>query len=114
MYEGNDFEFLLVEGVGQVSRKIEPSIVAANVSDLSSMMVAVLMLRNLPTSLVFDKVKTGTGAARVNFTLLKGNYKLLDIVLRYKGNFTSMPQFLGTTTTEFKNLVKKSSKIIGR
>ena len=114
LYEGTDFEFLLVEGVGQVSRNIQPSVVSANVSDLSSMMVAVLMLKNLPTSLVFDKVKTGTGAARVNFTLLKGKYKILDIVLRYKGNFTSMPQFLGTTTTEFKRLVKQGAKIIGR
>ena len=71
-------------------------------------------LAKLPASLVFDKTKTGTGAARVNFTLLKGKYKLLDIVLRYKGNFTSMPQFLGTTTPEFKNLVKQGAKIIGR
>ena len=69
-------------------------------------------LSKLPSSLVFDKVKTGTGAARVNFTLLKGKYKILDIVLRYKGNFTSMPQFLGTTTTEFKQLVKKGNKIL--
>ncbi len=114
LYEGTDFEFLLVEGVGQVNRNIQPSVVSANVSDLSSMMVAVLMLKNLPTSLVFDKVKTGTGAARVNFTLLKGKYKILDIVLRYKGNFTSMPQFLGTTTTEFKKLVKQGAKIIGK
>ena len=76
------------------------------------MMVAVLMLKNLPTSLVFDKVKTGTGAARVNFTLLKGKYKILDIVLRYKGNFFSMPQFLGTTTQEFNKLVKQGDKML--
>ena len=112
LYEGTDFEFLLVEGVGQVSRNIQPSVVSANVSDLSSMMVAVLMLKNLPTSLVFDKVKTGTGAARVNFTLLKGKYKILDIVLRYKGNFFSMPQFLGTTTPEFNKLVKQGDKFL--
>ena len=114
LYEGNDFEFLLVEGVGQINRQTEPTISSANVSDLSSMMVAMLLLNELPASLVLDKQKTGTGAARVNFTLLKGKYKILDIVLRYKGNFTSMPQFLGTTTTEFKKLVKQGAKIIGR
>ena len=112
LYEGNDFEFLLVEGVGQINRNIEPTVSGANVSDLSSMMVAMLLLNELPASLVLDKVKTGTGAARVNFTLLKGKYKILDIVLRYKGNFTSMPQFLGTTTTEFKQLVKRGDKIL--
>ena len=112
LYEGNDFEFLLVEGVGQINRQTEPTISSANVSDLSSMMVAMLLLNELPASLVLDKVKTGTGAARVNFTLLKGKYKILDIVLRYKGNFTSMPQFLGTTTTEFKQLVKRGDKIL--
>ena len=112
LYEGNDFEFLLVEGIGQVSRKIEPQIASANVSTLSSMMVAILTLSDLPASLQFDKQKTGTGAARVNFTLLKGKHKILDIVLRYKGNFTSMPQFLGTTTPEFKQLVKKGEQIL--
>ena len=85
LYEGNDFEFLLVEGVGQINRNIEPTVSGANVSDLSSMIVAMLFLNELPASLVLDKVKTGTGAARVNFTLLKGKYKILDIVLRYKG-----------------------------
>ena len=75
-------------------------------------MITIIQLAKLPSSLVFDKAKTGTGAARVNFTLLKGKYKILDIVLRYKGNFTSMPQFLGTTTTEFKQLVKKGNKIL--
>ena len=65
----------IVEGVGQINRNIEPTVSGANVSDLSSMMVAMLLLNELPASLVLDKVKTGTGAARVNFTLLKGNYK---------------------------------------
>ena len=102
------FGDVFVRGEKETSRTIS----SANVSDLSSMMVAMLLLNELPASLVLDKQKTGTGAARVNFTLLKGKYKILDIVLRYKGNFTSMPQFLGTTTTEFKQLVKRGDKIL--
>ena len=70
-----DYDFLLVEGVGQVNTKLEPTIAAANVSDLHSVIIAVLMLRKLPASLEFNKEKTGTGAARVNFTLKKGKYK---------------------------------------
>ena len=111
-WKDNDFLFYLVEGVGQVNTSLIPSIATANVKNIHSVMIAMIRLAELPTSLVFDKVKTGTGAARVNFTLLKGKYKILDIVLRYKGNFFSMPQFLGTTTPEFNKLVKQGDKIL--
>ena len=108
----NDFLFYLVEGVGQVNTKLVPNIATANIKNIHSVMIAMTRLAKLPASLVFDKVKTGTGAARVNFTLLKGKYKILDIVLRYKGNFFSMPQFLGTTTPEFNKLVKQGDKFL--
>jgi len=108
----SEFLFYLVEGVGQVNTKLVPNIATANVKNIHSVMIAMLKLAELPASLVFDKIKTGTGAARVNFTLLKGKYKILDIVLRYKGNFFSMPQFLGTTTPEFNKLVKQGDKFL--
>ena len=108
----NDFLFYLVEGVGQVNTNLTPNVATANIKDIHSVMIAMTKLAKLPSSLVFDKVKTGTGAARVNFTLLKGKYKILDIVLRYKGNFFSMPQFLGTTTSEFNKLVKQGDKFL--
>ena len=108
----NEFLFYLVEGVGQVSTKLVPNIATANIKNIHSVMIAMTRLAKLPSSLVFDKAKTGTGAARVNFTLLKGKYKILDIVLRYKGNFFSMPQFLGTTTPEFNKLVKQGDKFL--
>ena len=108
----NDFLFYLVEGVGQVNTKLVPNIATANIKNIHSVMIAMTRLAKLPASLVFDKAKTGTGAARVNFTLLKGKYKILDIVLRYKGNFFSMPQFLGTTTPEFNKLVKQGDKFL--
>ena len=108
----NDFEFYLVEGVGQVGTNLTPSIASANIKSIHSVMITMSKLSRLPSSLVFDKVKTGTGAARVNFTLLKGKYKILDVVLRYKGNFFSMPQFLGTTTPEFNKLVKQGDKFL--
>ena len=108
----NEFLFYLVEGVGQVSTKLVPNIATANIKNIHSVMIAMTRLAKLPASLIFDKSKTGTGAARVNFTLLKGKYKILDIVLRYKGNFFSMPQFLGTTTPEFNKLVKQGDKFL--
>ena len=111
-WANNDFLFYLVEGVGQVNTSLTPNVAVANVKNIHSVMIAMIKLAKLPSSLVFDKVKTGTGAARVNFTLMKGKYKILDIVLRYKGNFFSMPQFLGTTTPEFNKLVKQGDKFL--
>ena len=111
-WTNNEFLFYLVEGVGQVNTSLTPNVAAANIKDIHSVMITMTRLAKLPSSLVFDKVKTGTGAARVNFTLLKGKYKILDIVLRYKGNFFSMPQFLGTTTPEFNKLVKQGDKML--
>ena len=108
----SEFLFYLVEGVGQVNTSLTPNIATANIKNIHSVMIAMTKLAKLPSSLVFDKSKTGTGAARVNFTLLKGKYKILDIVLRYKGNFFSMPQFLGTTTPEFNKLVKQGDKFL--
>ena len=108
----NDFLFYLVEGVGQVNTNLTPNVATANIKSIHSVMITMAKLAKLPSSLVFDKVKTGTGAARVNFTLLKGKYKILDIVLRYKGNFFSMPQFLGTTTPEFNKLVKQGDRLL--
>tara|TARA_R100000353_G_C6503114_1_gene194665 strand:- start:435 stop:1748 length:1314 start_codon:yes stop_codon:yes gene_type:complete len=108
----NNFEFYLVEGVGRVNSKLDPQIATATVQDIHSVMITAIQLAKLPSSLVFDRVKTGTNAARVNFTLLKGKYKLLDIVLRYKGSFSSMPQFLATITPEFKKLIKQGDKFL--
>ena len=101
-----DFEFYLVEGVGQVSTKLMPTVSTANTKSLHSIMITMVNLAKLPSSLVFDKVKTGTGAARINFTLLKGKYKILDIVLRYGGDFKAYPRFHATMTPEFMQLAK--------
>ena len=71
-WSNNDFLFYLVEGIGQVNASLTPNVATANIKDIHSVMIVMTRLAKLPSSLVFDKVKTGTGAARVNFTLLKG------------------------------------------
>ena len=107
-----DFEFYLVEGVGQVNTKLIPTVSSANTKSLHSIMITMVNLAKLPSSLVFDRVKTGTGAARINFTLLKGKYKILDIVLRYGGDFKAYPRFHATMTPEFNKLVKQGDKML--
>ena len=58
--------------------------------------------------MVLDKQKTlSKNAAKVFFTLSKGDTPILDIELRYKGDFSAFPQFFAGITPEFKEMIKK-------
>ncbi len=104
------FGFYLVEGVGTVDRNLNPSVGNATAINLHSVMVAVAHLAKLDSRLEVDFTKTGERkAAKVFFILYKGPHPLLDIELRYKGSFTSFPQFFATMTPEFKKLIKNNS-----
>jgi len=46
------------------------------------------------------------GAAKIYFDLKKGNIVIMNMELRYKGGFTSQPQFFGIMTKEFKKVLK--------
>lgn len=48
----------------------------------------------------------GSGAANLKFTLFIGKVPICNIILRYKGNFSSAPNFNATMTNEFKGLYK--------
>ena len=60
--------------------------------------------------------KEKTNAAKVFYTLSRDGVPILDLQLRYKGDFKSMPQFFATITDEFqtqlneKCLVTKPTK----
>ena len=44
---------------------------------------------------------------KIYFDLIRGNHKILDLQIRYKGGFTSWPQFLGVLSPEFEKLLKE-------
>ena len=46
------------------------------------------------------------GPAKVYFDLVKGSRTLLNMELRYKGGFTSQPQFFATISKDFIDLIK--------
>ena len=46
------------------------------------------------------------GPAKVYFDLIKGTRTLLNMELRYKGGFTSQPQFFATISQDFIDIVK--------
>ena len=58
--------------------------------------------------MVLDKKKTlSKNAAKVFFTLSKGKTPILEIELRYKGDFAAFPQFFAGITPEFKKMIKE-------
>ena len=50
--------------------------------------------------------KSDDGPAKVYFDLTKGNKTLLNMELRYKGGFTSQPQFFATISKHFVDVIK--------
>ena len=46
------------------------------------------------------------GAAKVKFDLMKGTVIIMHMELRYKGGFTSQPQFFGIMSKDFKDVLK--------
>tara|TARA_B100000900_G_scaffold309458_1_gene268159 strand:+ start:12 stop:1319 length:1308 start_codon:yes stop_codon:yes gene_type:complete len=105
----NDYEFgfYLTEGVGTVDKNLSPNIGNANVLDVHSIMIAMANLAKEDTKMVLDKQKTlSKNAAKVFFTLSKGDTPVLDIELRYKGDFAAFPQFFAGITPEFKAMIK--------
>ena len=55
---------------------------------------------------MLDEAKKGASdAAKIFLQLKKANVTLLDLELRYKGQFTPQPQFQGTINQEFKKLL---------
>ena len=57
------------------------------------------------------KQKAETNAAKVFYTLSKQNVPILDLQLRYKGDFKAQPQFFATITKKFKEQMFKECKV---
>ena len=103
-----EFGFYLTEGVGTVDKNLSPNVGSANVLDVHSIMIAMANLSKEETKMVLDKQKTlSKNAAKVFFTLSKGKTPVLEIELRYKGDFAAFPQFFAGITPEFKKMIKE-------
>jgi len=103
-----EFGFYLTEGVGTVDKNLNPNVGSANVMDVHSIMIAMANLAKQDAKMELDKKKTfAKNAAKVFFTLSKGKMPILEIELRYKGDFAAFPQFFAGITPEFKELIKK-------
>ena len=102
-----EFGFYLAEGVGTVNKDLIPNVGNANILDIHSIMIAMANLAKQDARIELDKQKTfSKNAAKVFFTLYKGEMAILEIELRYKGDFAAYPQFFAGITPEFKSLIK--------
>ena len=108
IWDKYEFGFYLAEGVGTVDKNLSPNVGSANVLDVHSIMIAMANLSKEETKMVLDKQKTlSKNAAKVFFTLSKGDTAILEIELRYKGDFAAFPQFFAGITPEFKKMIKE-------
>jgi len=105
-----EFDFALVTGIGDYGPKKGVVVEAGEYKDIDSV---VSQLDTLFSSGVPDIVYTpgivqafepGAKAANLKFDLKIGRVTIANIILRYKGSYTSAPNFNAIMTDEFKKL----------
>lgn len=105
------FGFTLATGVGRHHPKTGPSIGKGQIYPQESVLCALshLAAAKKPYKMVQvpnPAAKKDSVAAKVFFEIRVGKVKLLDLQLRYKGDFKSQPQFFAFMTDDFKRILK--------
>ena len=109
----NNFMFSLVTGNGRYTPRKGAIIEDADIYDIDTIVEKMDSLgwsdRNI--TIEFNNRQTqafdvGATAAKLQYVLKVGTMDIVKFEIRYKGNFTSQPQFLGYFTNKFKALLK--------
>tara|TARA_B100000902_G_scaffold350598_1_gene360009 strand:- start:530 stop:1933 length:1404 start_codon:yes stop_codon:yes gene_type:complete len=110
----NTFAFSLVEGVGDIDKDGNPKIGRTPAKGLYTVLCGLSALNkgNTKYEMILNNARNRKedgeeGAAKVWLILKKGTMKILDLQLKYKGNFLGQPQFGATMTDEFKEVLKE-------
>tara|TARA_R100000231_G_scaffold55012_1_gene46036 strand:+ start:82 stop:1329 length:1248 start_codon:yes stop_codon:yes gene_type:complete len=101
------FGFALVTGIGEMSRG-KPNVSPGKAIDLHTILCGLsdLEANKKPYKIAVDfEKKAEANAAKIFFKLSKAGVNILDMELRYKGSFTSQPQFFATVTKEFQTIL---------
>ena len=104
------FEFALVTGYADYSPKKGPNLVAASVLPQHSILCGLSDLQgnNKPYVMEVDTTKkANANAAKCFYKLKKDGVAIMDLELRYKGDFKAQPQFFAFLTDEFKTQIKE-------
>ena len=105
------FDFALVTGVGY-ARGNDVFVGQSSVVDLKTTLCGLSRLdkyyKNDKYKIVIDKEKSAkSNAAKIFLQLKRGILVLLDLEIRYKGQFTPQPQFQATLSQKFIEFLKK-------
>ena len=113
------FEFCLVTGFADFTLKnpLQNSVLnlnAASVKPQHSILCGLANLagHNSKYEMKYDKMKKyKSGASKLFYTLKRGRMPILDIQLRYKGDFKQQPQFFATLSKRFISQMHKKCEI---
>ena len=104
-----NFDFALVTGIGQYLKK-GPQISKGEYKDIDTMSSVLENVFSAGKAKIIKNPKKkqafepGATAANLNYLLVIGETPIMQIQLRYKGNFGSAPSFQAGMTKEFKAL----------
>ena len=107
-----DFDFTLVTGIGDYGPKKGVVVSKGEYKDINTVTSQLddLFSKGKPKIIFTPGVKqafeVGATAANLKFDLMIGKVTVCNIILRYKGDFRSAPNFNAVMTQEFKNLYK--------
>ena len=110
------FGFALVTATGSVSSSGKVTIDTGNAKDIHTIMCGLNALDKIRTKYTIVKgknpAKSPTGeAAKSFYDLKKGKFTLLNMEVRFKGDFTAQPQFQATLAKDFVDLLHEKCKI---
>ena len=113
------FEFALVTGYADftIKKPLQDSKLNLNQADVKPQHSILCGLANLAGyeskyEMKYDKMaKYKSGAAKLFYTLKRGRMPILDIQLRYKGDFKQQPQFFATLSKKFISQMHKKCEI---
>jgi hypothetical protein len=113
------FEFCLVTGFADFTLKkpLQDSVLNLNKASVKPQHSILCGLANLAGhnskyEMKYDKMKKyKSGASKLFYTLKRGRMPILDIQLRYKGDFKQQPQFFATLSEKFISNMHKKCEI---
>ena len=107
----NQFAFALITAAGDIDKDGNPkNIDLIKAKGLYTVLCGLSALNTGQSKyeMVLDKQKNkDSDGAKVFLTLKRGKIDILDLQLRYKGGFTSQPQFMATLTKDFKEILSE-------
>jgi|TARA_B110000914_G_C15459628_1_gene445167 hypothetical protein len=101
------FAFALVTGIAKLDNKGNPTIQIEKAKGLHTVLCGLSALNKGPDykMILDDEANKKSDGAKVFLKLVKGKITVLDMQLRYKGSFTSQPQFFATLSKDFKTVL---------